>query len=265
MTTPIFDIMIVAAGNGTRMGENSLPKILTKINGKSNLHNTFDKLTEAKNIGHIYIVVNKRNHAKINESINEYISYYAHPLMDSVSIIEIESGRGDGHAVLKAAEKIEKLSPWFFVLWGDAYLTSGEIFNDCVLEKSQNHFNQPIPMYIPVINEKDPYVTFLVDKDMNCLSADFSKRGEHHPTGFHDQCLFFCDKQKILSSLNVLEQAFFKNGRYVTDSGELTFLYLVHYLYNSNACGAKAIITDSPVLSYNTLGEVKEIEKILQN
>jgi hypothetical protein len=153
-------------------------------------------------------------------------------------------------------------------MWGDAYLTSHEIFNDCVMEKQRPN-NALVSMFIPVVNEKEPYVTFIVDKDMNCLAADFSKRGEHHPTGFHDQCIFLCNTQIILQALNTLEKAYFKNGRYVTDSGELTFLYLVHYLYNNGILDdsrcAKAIITDSPVLSYNTAGEVKDIEQILNN
>lgn len=262
-TSQTFDIMIVAAGNGTRMGDYSLPKILTKINGKSNLHNTFDRLKEAKNIGHIYIIVNKRNHEAINASVNEYVSHYTHPLIDAVSIIEIESGRGDGHAVIEASEKIGHLgkiiSSMFFVMWGDAYLTSGEIFNDCtdILENNKN-----VSMIIPVINERNPYVTFIVDKNMECLGADFSKRGENHPSGFHDQCIFLCNRRTTIELLKVMHNAYLKNGRYVTDSGELTFLYLVHFLYNVSD-PAKAIITDSPVLSYNTMGEVKEIEKIL--
>lgn len=263
--TQTFDLMIVAAGNGTRMGSDALPKILIEINGKANLHNTIEKASSCPKIGNIYIIVNKRNKTVIVESVKEIVSYYGHPLMDRIFEIEIESGRGDGHAVLEAyrtitkTKRIKKFSESFFVMWGDAYLTSNNIFVDCVQEYEKDKTRS---MFIPVVNEKDPYVTFVVDKNMNCIGADFSKRGEKHPTGFHDQCVFLCNTKNIIDGLSTLDSAYLKNGRYVTDSGELTFLYLVHYFYNiENA--AKALITDSPVLSYNTMGEVKEIEKSL--
>ncbi len=264
MKNNVFDIMIVAAGNGTRMGSDALPKILTEINGKTNLQNTIKKISDCGKIGQIFVIVNKRNRDAIAKKINEIIPYYGHPLMDKIFEIEIESGRGDGHAVLEAYRTIlkttkKKISNTFFVMWGDAYLTSENIFMDCIQEFEKDTIRS---MFIPVVNEKDPYVTFVVDKNMNCIGADFSKRGEKHPTGFHDQCVFLCNTKSVIDGLSTLESAYLKNGRYVTDSGELTFLYLVHYFYNIDK-PAKALITDSPVLSYNTMGEVKEIEKIL--
>jgi bifunctional N-acetylglucosamine-1-phosphate-uridyltransferase/glucosamine-1-phosphate-acetyltransferase GlmU-like protein len=264
----MFDVMIVAAGNGTRMGQTNVPKILTEVNGKPNLWNTLDKFVGCP-VGRIYIVVNHRNYEAINKSINEYINKdggYVSSLVDAIKIIQIQSGRGDGHAVLEAYKRLKTHTQWMFIMWGDAFITSSDIFNDCVREYSVR-FNEGVSlpsMFIPVINEVNPYVTFIVSQHMECISADFSKRGEQHPSGFHDQCIFFCDMKVVIPHLETLENAYFKNGRYITDSGELTFLYLVHYLCNIGN-SARAIITDSPVLSYNTQGEVKEIEKTLSN
>jgi bifunctional N-acetylglucosamine-1-phosphate-uridyltransferase/glucosamine-1-phosphate-acetyltransferase GlmU-like protein len=259
----MFDMIIVAAGNGTRMGENSIPKVLTRINGKINLLNTLEKILEfdqrTKLVNRIFIVTNSRNYDAISTCRNNFLE--VNKIFTEINIISISSGRGDGHAVLESLKYIKQQMSSSFIIWGDAYLTSSNIFDDCIQEEDNN---SNYSMIIPVINEKNPYVTFIVDKSMNCVSADFSKRGEQHPSGFHDQCVFLCNNDTIKTGLAILENAFFKNGRYVTDSGELTFLYLVHYFYNCNI-PAKAIITDSPVLSYNTLGEVKEIEKILNN
>lgn len=264
-----FDLMIVAAGNGTRMGDVTLPKILTKINGYPNLWNTLDKWRTVPGRGKTYIVVNNRNGHLIEASIEAYFNQLEDKLVnsdfikterDQIKITTIESGRGDGHAVMVAAHPLP-LSKFFFVVWGDAYFTSWNIFSDCIDEFRRNDEKGYI-MYIPVVNEKNPYVTFIVDDKMECVAADFSKRGENHPSGFHDQCVFFCNRARICELLNVMHNAYFKNGRYVTDSGELTFLYLVHFLHNLHN-PAKALVTDSPVLSYNTMGEVKEIEKSL--
>lgn len=264
----IFDVMIVAAGNGTRMGENNVPKILTPINGKPNLWNTLDKLQKTP-IHRVFLIVNYRNVDIITKSVNEYIHKnggYDSKMTDNIKIIAIQSGRGDGHAVLEALNRLKNHSKWMFVMWGDAYITSSDIFDDCVREylcRKNEDISLP-SMLVPVINEMNPYVTFVVSQHMECISADFSKRGEQHPSGFHDQCIFFCDMEPIGRHLLTLENAYFKNGRYITDSGELTFLYLIHYLCNVGQ-PAKALITESPVLSYNTQGEVKEIEKTLSS
>ncbi len=258
----MFDILIVAAGNGTRMGENSLPKILTPINGIPNIQHSIEKISKCKEIGKIFIITNKRNRDIISKEVDKMIPYYGHDLIDAIFIIEIESGRGDGHAILegyKLIEKKHKLTEMIFIIWGDAYLTSNNIFVDCVTEYRKTPKR---PMYVPVINEKNPYVTFIVDKEMNSIAADFSKRGENHLTGFHDQCVFLCDTKKIIGGLNALNSSYLKNGRYITESGELTFLYLIHYFYNINTL-VKAFITDSPVLSFNTLSDVIELEKRL--
>lgn len=268
-----FDVMIVAAGNGTRMGDTSIPKILTEVNGKPNLWNTLDKFVNTP-VNRVFIVVNHRNADVINHYINEYYAranavpfkYNAPQIIarDDIEVITIRSGRGDGHAVLEAFSRLKNHSKWMFIMWGDAYITSSDIFDDCIREYSvRTDDGVTLPsMFIPVINEVNPYVTFIVDHYMTCISADFSKRGEQHPSGFHDQCIFFCDMNIIIPHLETLENAYFKNGRYITDSGELTFLYLIHYLCNIGD-PARAIITESPVLSYNTQGEVKEIEKTL--
>lgn len=266
------DLVIVAAGNGTRMGDKYKPKILTEINGVPNLYNTFNKIIGSEVVfKNIYIVTNKRNWDDVSRAVQTYDSKDS--LLSQVSVIEIESGRGDGHAILEMAKVVNDLSQQFFIMWGDAYLTSGDIFDDCLREAELIPFT---PLIIPVINEIKPYVTFLVDANMNCISADFSKHGENHPSGFHDQCVFLVNhKPHILNQLYEMEKFFFKNGRYITESGENTFLYIVHALYNTREISdcdgsefhyaAKAIITDSPVLSYNTLGEVKDIERVLRD
>jgi NDP-sugar pyrophosphorylase family protein len=267
-----FDVFIVAAGKGSRMNSDT-PKILTEINGVPNLWNTFEKLIKSwKFINRVFIVVNSRNKDEIINSSNHFWNVKGQfkaqldGILPSCQFIEIESGRGDGHAILEAINQIDdEITDDIFIMWGDAYLTSEQIFLDCINAKRITEDNKDyIPMYVPVINEKNPYVTFVVDKDMRCIGADFSKRGECHPSGFHDQCVFFGNTQVFLTALKIMNHAFLKNGRYVTDSGELTFLYIIHYLWN-NMQPAKAIITDSPVLSYNTQGEVKDIERILND
>ena len=138
-----FDLMIVAAGNGTRMGDTNIPKILTKINGYPNLWNTLDKWRMVPSRGKTYLVVNNRNGHLIEQSINDYFKhveksypFLSHSIVEDrehIKIIKIESGLGDGHAVLTALHPLP-ISNFFFVVWGDAYFTSWNIFEDCIDE-----------------------------------------------------------------------------------------------------------------------------------
>lgn len=254
-----YDLLIIAAGNGTRMGNISVPKALVNINGIPNLENTLNQVDGI--FRNVYIVSNKQNVDKFDSFAGKYIG--CHPEYNGkIRVVAIDSGKGDGHAVMEAMKQIQKifideLTEKFFVLWGDAYISNNCIFDECI---SFDKLYDVKPMLVPVVKEENPYVTFLTDNDMKCISVDFSKRGEKHASGFHDQCIFLCCKTCLENSLDVLNAAYYKNGRYITDSGELTFLYLIHYFYNIDYA-AIAIVTDCPQLSFNTPEEVKQIEE----
>jgi NDP-sugar pyrophosphorylase family protein len=255
-----YDLLIIAAGNGTRMGNISIPKALININGTPNLENTLNKINGI--FRRIYVVSNKKNVDKFDLFVGNYIG--CNPKYNSeIRVIAIDSGKGDGHAVMEAIKEIknlkEELTEKFFILWGDAYISNNYIFEECI---SFDKLYDIKPMLVPVVKEDNPYVTFLTDNDMNCISVDFSKRGEKHLSGFHDQCIFLCCKTCLENSLDVLNAAYYKNGRYITDSGEMTFLYIIHYFYNIGF-PARAIVTDYPQLSYNTQEEIKIIEEII--
>lgn len=254
----LYDLIIIAAGNGTRMGNIHVPKALIDINGIPNLENTLNKIDGM--FRNIYVVGNNKNIDMFDVFVGKYI--HCNQFSGNIKTISIDSGKGDGHAVMAAMTIIgEELADKFFVLWGDAYISHPEIFEECMKYDKTHDIK---PMLIPVVKEDNPYVTFLVDKDMRCMSVDFSKRGEKHDNGFHDQCIFLCCKTCLENSLDVLDAAYFKNGRYITDSGELTFLYLVHYFYNIEYA-ATAIVTDYPQFSYNTMDEVKAIETNMED
>jgi hypothetical protein len=94
---------------------------------------------------------------------------------------------------------------------------------------------------------------------MNCVSADFSKYGEKHPSGFHDQSVFRFRKSELWESLSNLHAAFWKNGRYITPGGELSLLHAFHFMYNTEQ-SLQVYETDYPTLSFNTPEEVASIQ-----
>jgi hypothetical protein len=147
------------------------------------------------------------------------------------------------------------------LVWGDVYIDSPMIFKELkdVGSSTGNNFSSAV---IPVCTEKNPYVTILTDSNMNALSADFSKLGETHMEGFHDQSIFYINNAVIYDSLQKMHEVLWKNGQYITQSKELNFLHILHYLRNINY-PANCYITEYPTKSFNSIEELTKLENSL--
>lgn len=249
------DLYIVAAGDGSRMRVN-VPKALVPIADEPCLTTTLQQ------IGHkfrkVFIVTNV-------VVLHQWLAYFrdlatTYPeLAGSVVNVPIASGLGDGHATLQGMLEAEKmtetaLSEDIVVTWGDVFFPSGDIIDEVL---SMDGGGSGI---LPAVRENNPYVSLLVDEQMRCIAADFSKYGERNPIGFHDQSVFRFVLSRIRRSLCDLHNALWKNGRYITPGGELSLLHSFHHLYNSQD-PAYVYETDFPTLSFNTVEEVVGIQR----
>ena len=256
------DLYIVAAGKGSRMG-GSIPKALVPVlNGEPNISNTLRK------IGHkfrnVFIIAN----VDVQDKWFEYLEVNEHqPFISNVFVVPVTSGFGDGHATLQGindATAIMLLNDSAFkntenivVCWGDAFIQ----YEQTVDELLQMTKNRPDASgVIPAVLEKDPYVTLLVNKQMDILGADMSKIGEKHPSGYHDQSIFCFDSSALASALWYCHACFWKNGRYITPGGELSILFALHFLYNVGR-PASMYQTDYPTKAFNTPEELEQIRK----
>lgn len=252
------DLYIIAAGKGSRMG-GSLPKALVPIaDGEPNITTTLKQA--AGKFKNIFIVINEQ----VEEEWFDYFKKQSADLMSNVVPISITSGLGDGHAVLSAFSKVRHLqiptisqSEDVVIVWGDAFIQYEDTFTEIL---SKNMWQMSSSGVIPVVREQNPYVTLLVDPSMKCRSADFSKYGESHPSGFHDQSLFRFKRESLINALVAMNCALWKNGRYMTPGNELSLLYAFHYLYNIGDA-ASVYETDYPTLSFNTPEEVAAIQQ----
>lgn len=256
------DLYIIAAGKGSRMG-GSLPKALVPIaNGEPNITTTLKQA--AGKFQNIFVVINEQE-----EIQNQWLTYFANAkedrdLMRNVYPVAITSGLGDGHAVLAAFSAANNYEFYdnppsndVVICWGDAFIQSEETFKEILSKRLQVSSASGV---IPAVNEQNPYVTLLVDPALKCRSADFSKYGESHPSGWHDQSIFRFKKEPLVNALVALNCALWKNGRYMTPGNELSLLYAFHYLYNINEA-AVVYETDYPTLSFNTPSEVASIQE----
>lgn len=229
-------VFFLAAGKGSRMNSTT-PKSLHLVNGEPNIVRNINIVTK---LGLNYkLVIDK------TDSIERYTSV---GIIES-NILKINSGFGSGHALLNIPIKDDDL-----VIWGDAVIIEEEIISELI------RYSNPSPLIVPLKYVNNPYVTFALDNKDNSKITEvkFSKYGEHSSVGYQDCCVFKV-KGGLLNHLRTIHNVIWKN-RYITESAEFEFLYIIHYLYNidSSAVGYMTEYPDS-VLSYNNKEELEHI------
>lgn len=239
------DLFIVAAGKGTRMGS-SIPKALMEIDGTPNVLNTIEKALPYYD--RIFVVTNR-------DIQREWDHFFTHicPKEYPVFNIAIESGLGDGHAVMVALEQ-DWAAAWsadISIVWGDAYIPDDKMFAE-LLSRTQDNC-------LPVQWEDNPYVAIMGYSWM-ASHAKFSKYGETENTGYHDQSMFRFDLITLIEALNNLHCCFWKHDKYITASGELSLLFVLHYLSNKNRT-MHCYETKYGVHGFNTPQELHELKE----
>lgn len=251
------DLYIIAAGNGSRMG-GSVPKALVPITDKPNLTTTLQQI--GYKFRKVFIVTNELIFDQWTEYLRELAANFP-TLYANVQHVPISSGRGDGHAVLEALNKTfgQNLSPDIVIAWGDVFFPQAEIID--VLLKPK--FDHKVWGVVPVVQEVRPYVTICVDEGSHITHADFAKLGETNESGWHDQSIFRFDRNQLHSRLNVMDQVLNKNGKYITGNHEMSLLHVFHFAANDCAVRSGIVFqeTEYPTLSFNTVEEVAEIQK----
>jgi NDP-sugar pyrophosphorylase family protein len=249
------DLYIIAAGNGSRL-KAGVPKALVPITDEPCLNSTLQQI--GSKFRRVFIATNILSSLQWQSYFLDLGSNYPE-LAATVVNLPIESGLGDGHATLQAIITAKNLvnaslSRDIVVAWGDVFFPHAESIDEllCLALRGAG--------MMPAVNETDPYVSLLVDDEMRCMAADFSKLGEHHLHGYHDQSVFRFDLFALERSLTDLHNALWKNGRYLSPNGELSLLYTFHHLYNSNN-PVYVYETSFPTLTFNTVDEVIAVQK----
>lgn len=234
----------------------NVPKALVPITPEPNLTTTLQQI--GHKFGKVFVVTNVLVQDQWHGYFQKLRAEYPE-LARMASNVPIQSGLGDGNATLHgvlAAERMKDATPSedIVIAWGDVFFPHAEIIDELLAPRLQGSG------LLPAIRESNPYVSLLVNERMQCVSADFSKHGERHSMGYHDQSVFRFSLSRLKASLCVLHNALWKNGRYITLDGELSLLYSFHHLYNSND-PAYVYETQYPTLSFNTIEEVAAIQR----
>ena len=252
------DLYVIAAGSASRLNV-TVPKALVAIEGSQpcltsalrHIGSRFDRL---------FIVTN----AQVQSAWHEYFAALDGTDSDiaaKVVPVPIHSGLGDGHAVLQGLLESERIAASglceeVVVIWGDVVFTGPQIIDEMLsLPRSG-------PGLIPALWERNPYVTLQVNGRMQCSGVDFSKHGERHDEGYHDQSVFRFSRSQLQASLSRLHEAFWKIDRYICSGRELSLLHTLHHFHN---LGDPAYVyrTHHATRSFNTLEELEAIQQKL--
>jgi NDP-sugar pyrophosphorylase family protein len=257
MSKQLGSLVIIAAGKGSRMNSETPKALFEVVPGIPNVTNTVQRANDY--FERIYVVVSEGSE---NDFMNA-VSF----VNSKIEIVPIRSGLGCGHAI----REFYSLKPDtrylnHVITWGDAVHTSEETFKE-LLRVSNSEGNKSMfhPMYVSVQHEDNPYVGIETDSKLNIRMAHFSKRGEQLTEGFHDMSTFLVmreteDQPSVFSVLNEMHRVLWKGSKYDSTSGELTFLNVLHTLYNLGF-PAKAFETTVRVESYNTFIELHAIKE----
>ena len=249
------DLYIIAAGNGSRMNAR-VPKALARITDEPCLTTTLQQI--GHKFSNVFVVTNALIQDEWTNYFHRLRAEYS-DLWKRALNLPIKSGLGDGHATLQgilAAERMSEVSLCqdIVVAWGDVFFPEGEIIDELLSVSLEGSG------LLPAVREGNPYVSLLIDDKMRCVSADFSKYGESHQSGLHDQSVFRFSLPCLRRALTELHRSLWKNGRYIAPGGELSLLYSFHQLYNSDN-PAYVYETGYPTLSFNTVEEVADIQR----
>lgn len=120
----IFDVVILAAGKGTRM-KSKLPKVLHPINGTSMVMHSVNSATKAT--GRSPVVVVGHQEAAVRAELNETARY-----------VRQEEQLGTGHAVMQAREMLQGEASHVAVIYADMPLLRSETLQNLYEAQVQN-------------------------------------------------------------------------------------------------------------------------------
>lgn len=232
-------LMIYSAGSNARFGGQI--KSLSPINFTLSVlqHNVYLALDH---VSHVFIVIQKGD--------RQWYPDFNHP---KVEYLEIESGLGSGHAVLKSLEICPIRHEEVCVMWGDSILADAEILKELKTSDKDENF------VFPVFWTRDPYVefkTFVVGhSEVRAQSVCYSRLGQTSDAGYTDRCVFKADFEHLYSALLAIHTAYWNGDHYETPTNDLEFLSVVNYLYNIGYA-ATVYATQHQVFSFNTQQEL---------
>ena len=232
-----YDFCIIVGGINKRM-EIDYPKCLVVIDNENILIKIINNILPFAN--NIFICGNnyyKNYFYEFEKKINyENIKFLYFNSNDNTQTYP----KGNGETIYQLLNSNLIFTNKLFIMWGDIFISNNKIFEE--MYNLQSTINSDF--FIPSIYEKDPYAYLIINENNSVNYVEYKK---NKPTsyGYHDQCIFLCNTNKIKEKINIMI-----NQKY----DELNFLDIVKFLDNVNYYETKYIV--------NSFNEQTELIKI---
>ena len=270
-------LLVIAAGLSTRFG--GKPKHLAIIDEETVIENT---LSFAKQYyDNIYIAINCQASEQTIETTRNIAKLF------DAHVCLISSGKGDADAVYRTLCDIDELNDKnVSVCWGDAIFKDDFVFKTASSALEINSKNTTFNAMCAI--ERNPYGWFDLDTDGTIISsAVFAndcelKKNDKRKNKVHDQCFFNINVKNFMKLFKAYEKdikSCYKSLKCDMSEYSSSFKFNLNYEiswykminwakcqaeYCDNKIGKPSMVTilNKPVaLSFNTLEDLKEIEK----
>jgi 2-phospho-L-lactate transferase/gluconeogenesis factor (CofD/UPF0052 family)/choline kinase len=228
---PKYDFCIIVGGINKRMNVD-YPKCLIEVD---------NELVLTKIINHIMPYANNIFICGNNYYKNSFIEFETSNHYQNVIFLYFNSidnsqsyPKGNGETIFQLLNSIHYLTDKLFIMWGDIIISDNKIFEEMYSNQYNNDF------LIPTRYEENPYAYLIIDD--NKVTRMEYKKNINVDFGYHDQCIFLCDKNKIKHELQFLIKQ---------DYDELNFLDIIPYVGNIDFYE-----TNYPLRSFNTINEL---------
>jgi len=132
-------IIVLAAGKGTRMENDTLPKVLSKVKGISMIHMLLDTIHKSE-VDHSPIIIVGYKKEEVEKELGDQYTY-----------VHQKEQLGTGHAVSMARDFLKDKANHILVLYGDQPLIKPETIQNIITE----HLNSKNKITITTVSVSD--------------------------------------------------------------------------------------------------------------
>lgn len=204
-------VVILAAGQGKRMNNPDLPKVLADLDGKPLLSYVLD-VSQSINAKEIITII---GHKK--ELVEEYLKNNYNSVKTAYQLEQL----GTGHAVMQSAEQLKDFDGNVLILCGDVPLLRTKTINTFI--QNHNKSNADLSVLSAITENPTGYGRIVRDADGNFTKITEQKDASEEVKLIKEinSGIFLVDSKMLFEALNKISNKNAQGEYYLTDIVEI--------------------------------------------